>query len=146
MMTTSSRPLFRSAISRATRLSALCTSSADRTRVRGTKTPPRGGVSLRSRSATRVPLRAGLSGPASRSGGDASSPVRFALPRRMARMPERNVEKGYEDDRGARCARYVPGPRTEDLQQGPLRRRLAQEHVVGSAQPVDQADECRVAD
>ena len=64
----------------------------------------------------------------------------------MARMPERNIEKGYENDRDTRGAGYVPGPRTEDLQQGPLRRRLAKEHVIGAAKPVDQADECGVTD
>ena len=51
-------------------------SSAVMTRVRATKTPPYGGVRRRSRSATRVvlPVRAGLTGPASRSGVDHSSP------------------------------------------------------------------------
>ena len=56
-------------ISWAMRQIARWTSSASMTRVRATKTPPYGGVIRRSRSANwHPPVRAGLTGPASRSG------------------------------------------------------------------------------
>ena len=73
--TTSSRPWLRSMISWAMRQSARWTSSASITRVRATKTPPYGGVVRRSRSAIGLvsPVRAGLTGPASRSGADPSA-------------------------------------------------------------------------
>src|SRR5689334_18955634 len=51
------------------------TSSASITRLRATKTPPNGGVDLRSRSAKLTsPVRTALAGPASRSDTDGSTP------------------------------------------------------------------------
>ena len=80
--TTPSRPWLCSTISWAIRQIARCMSSAVITRVRATKTPPNGGVSLRSRSATSVVLsvRVGLTGPTSRSGGHLSAPPRGLPP------------------------------------------------------------------
>ena len=88
----------------AMRHTARRTSSASSTWVRATKTPPNGGVDLRSRSANRGPphrsssVRAGLAGPASRSGRQRSSGAAGAA-HRSGRWPARGRPLAHDPRR-----------------------------------------------
>ena len=58
-----------------------------------------------------------------------------------AAEPEGEVERGEQDERNARGAGDVPGPWPKDFEQGPVTGWTPQEHVVGSAESVDETDE-----